>query len=410
MRVVIGLLCCLSLPAADVSELRRFLDTDRIFELHRTLQRSDGNDDETLLIKTIVAARVGRESDAIANMRTFLAAHPDSLMNRKVYEELASALVRTGRYGEAADAWAAALRLTPNSDKDRSDNTNTQRLYDSLRNVPAQGVEFQKNSAIQAQHNRLGSWNVPVQVNGQASEWIFDTGANWSTLAESEAVRLKLRLRETGTYVSGSTGRKNPLRLAIADDLDLGLARVRNVVFLVLTDDALSVAPLQYQIKGILGLPVLRALGRITLNAQGQISVQEKSPISAEEPNLFFHELTPLVEVLHREHRLQMFLDTGANATFGYPSLKRALSKNEIDTFKRKREKMAGAGGMIKRRTEVVPTLHLELLSRLLNIPNVSFLSAQPSGDAGYRDGVLGMDGLAGGFILDFRIMQFHVE
>ena len=40
----------------------------------------------------------------------------------------------------------------------------------------------------------------------------------------------------------------------------------------------------------------------------------------------------------------------------------------------------------------------------------VSMVGQQPVGDNGYRDGTLGMDGLASGFTLDFRVMQLRLD
>jgi hypothetical protein len=45
-----------------------------------------------------------------------------------------------------------------------------------------------------------------------------------------------------------------------------------------------------------------------------------------------------------------------------------------------------------------------------LKLTNVSLLVTQPAGDVRYRDGVLAMDGLVGGFTLDFRGMQLRLD
>jgi hypothetical protein len=78
--------------------------------------------------------------------------------------------------------------------------------------------------------------------------------------------------------------------------------------------------------------------------------------------------------------------------------------------LKRKRDKTAGAGGMVTRKIEMAPTLHLEILGRSIGLVNLTPLTSQPAGDARYRDGVIGMDALLGGFTLDFRAMQLRLE
>jgi hypothetical protein len=105
-----------------------------------------------------------------------------------------------------------------------------------------------------------------------------------------------------------------------------------------------------------------------------------------------------------------LFLDTGANATFVYPSFRESLTKGEITGLKRKPDKTGGVGGTVSRMSEVLPTLHLEILGRTTELTSVSLLLKQPTGSKCSRDGVLGMDALQGGFTLDFRSMQLRLD
>jgi predicted aspartyl protease len=323
---------------------------------------------------------------------------------------MASTLVRLGRYGDAALALSEVLRLTPPNDIDRTDTENSRAFYESLADVAPQTVEFGEETAVQAEFNPLGSWNVPVEVNGHKGTWIFDTGANWSTVSESEAAEMGLALRETNTYVKGSTGKKNPLRVAIAGDLRFGNAHLRNVVFLVLSDKALYVGPLKYQIRGILGIPVLRALGRVSMSAKGVVRIEAKGASAEGEPNLFLDGWDLIVDVRHGDRRLEMNLDTGANATSLNPSSRDALKPDEIASLKSERDKTAGAGGVMTRKTQVLPTFRLDILGRTEELTKVTVVGQQPTGDKSYRDGTLGMDALMSGFTLDFRAMQLRLD
>jgi predicted aspartyl protease len=317
---------------------------------------------------------------------------------------------RLGRYGEAAEAWSQALQRTPASDPDRVDEANTAQLNEALREVPAQTVRLDNSQTVQARRNGLGSWNVPVAVNGEAGDWIFDTGANMSTITESEARRMKLVVRETTTYVSGSTGKKNPLRLAIVNNLRFGGSRFDNVVFLVLENQSLFVAPIKQQINGILGLPVIRALGWVAMSPEGLMRIGAATAAKPGDPNLFFQELTPMMTAAHSGHELQMFLDSGNNTTFLYPSSRQALSTLERSHLTKKKEQMGGAGGSTKRSAEMIPSLTFDILGRQIELKALSLVSKQPSRGMGHRDGVFGADVLARGFTLDFRAMQFRLQ
>ena len=410
MRYLLGLICCLSLTTPEVAQLRQLQEKSRFFELREALQKAGWDNPENLFYRGLVESRFGQERAAVVDLQKFLAASNDQGLHRKANEEMASALVRLGRYGDAALALSEVLRLTPPNDIDRTDTENSRAFYESLADVAPQTVEFGEETAVQAEFNPLGTWNVPVEVNGHKGTWIFDTGANWSTVSESEAAEMGLALRETNTYVKGSTGKKNPLRVAIAGDLRFADAHLKNVVFLVLSDKALYVGPLKYQIRGILGIPVLRALGRVSMSAKGVVRIEAKGASAEGEPNLFLDGWDLIVDVRHGDRRLEMNLDTGANATSLNPSSRDALKPDEIASLKTERDKTAGAGGVMTRKTQVLPTFRLDILKRTEELTKVTVVGQQPTGDKSYRDGTLGMDALMSGFTLDFRAMQLRLD
>ena len=409
MRVFTGLLCCLALAAGDLSHLRELADKKQMFELRAALQQRGWKDSETVFYRALVESRLGQEAAGIEHLEKFLATHPPRDLEQPAYEELASAQLRLGRYGETARAIAAALQVMPKTDENRSDTENDRKLYESLRDVPPQSIEFGEDTPVEAKFNAIGSWNVPLEVNGRPAEWIFDSGANLSALTESEAARLGLRVLESTAYVKGSTDKKNALRLAVAPDLRFGRARLKNVVLLVLSDESVYIGPLKYQIRGILGFPVLRALGQVGISAKGQVHVGSNAA-AVGDANLFFDDLRPIVEVRHADHRLLMFVDTGANASTGYPSFRAALTKDEIAKLTKQQDQTGGAGGVITRRIDTVPFIRLEFLGRPTELKKLTLVSTEPPAKSRYLAGVIGMDALMGGFTFDFRAMQLRLE
>jgi len=396
VRLLIGLLVFAAIAAGDVARLHELADARQFFVLREVLQQRGWNSADTLFYRGMVESRFGQEAKGIDDLNRFLATHPSPDQHRKAYEELAAALTREGRYGEAARNLAEALRMTPQDERTDID-------------IPPQSVAFGQDVPVRATFNELGSWDVRVDVNGHPSQLIFDTGANWSTLSAGEAQRLGLETRASDTYVRGSTGKKNALRLTVANDLQLGRAHLKHVIFLVLSDDSLFVGPLKYQIHGFLGLPVLRALGRVGIAANGDLRI-EPGRTARGSPNLFFDGKAPIVEVRHDDYRMQMLLDTGANASVLHRSFRSTLTKDEIALLTAGNERTGGAGEVIARRTEIVRTLRLVVSRRPVDLSDVSLLTTAPEGDARYRDGVLGTDALRRGFTLDFRAMQLRLD
>jgi hypothetical protein len=409
MSYILAVACCVTLTAGDLSQLRQLQEKDRIFDLRDALGKLGGDASETLLYRAIVDGRFGHEREAVEQFRAFLARNPGRDLERVARYELSSALTRLGKCNDAAAELAAALRLTPPGEAGRADIENGRALLLSVSGLPAQTVEFGPPTPVEAHRNELGLWTVPVEINSQRGDWLLDTGASLSTVSESEARRMGLAIRETHGYALGSTQARNPVRLGVAADLRLGSARIHNVVFFVLADDALRMPPLKRPLQGILGMPELRALGCLELSAQGTLTIGCSAQSSPGRPNFFLRGLMPVVQVVHSGHNLQMALDTGARATVLYPSFRDAMAQWEQYQLAAERaETFSGAGGSAHVQARRVSSIQLDILGRALFLQAVSLLSQAPPGAAG--DGVLGIDAVAGGFRLDFGAMQFALK
>lgn len=416
MRVAIGLLLFSlsgrSLAAADEGELRKLEETKRIFDLRRALDQTTGDGQDIRYYRALIEARFGQEEISVDHFREFLASNPNETMRRKSHEEVANALIWLGRYGDAAVELVQVLQLMAQGDPERGPTRALLEVCNSLKDVSPQTVEFGTGRPLTARFNNLGSWNVPVEANGRNAEWVIDTGMTFSTVTESEAKRVRLELRDSGGRGgSDHTGKQLPFRLAVASDVRIGAAHLRNVVFVVVADNALAFGPFGSQrLHGIVGLPAIRALGSIAVSNRGEVRIHSDSPkVHQNDPNVFFDGLTPIVEVRHAGRAAPMKLDTGGDTTYLYSSFRETLTPDERSKLKRQRRGFSGMGGSIKLETELVPHLELELPGRTVGLREVSLRLDSPPG-SGYSNGLLGMDALKGGFILDFRIMRLELD
>lgn len=395
MKALTLLLVCSTLVAADLEPLRQLTRDKRFFILRRELENSPAGVSSTLFYRGVVACRFGREETGIALLQQFLATNPDLESAREAQQEISSAWVRLGRYDEATRSW-------PNADP----------LIASLRDFPPESAGIVEGPAVKATRNRLGSWDVPLQVNGVSAQLIFDTGANFSTLSESEARRMGLSIRDSQATIAGATRNDNPVRVA-SGDIALGGAHVRNVVFLVFADKAMYVAALRLHMRGMLGLPAIRALGRVGISRDGMVRIHPPEAAAAgvqDGPNLFFDSQTPVVELSHGERRLQMVFDTGAFSSEFYPSFRGALSSEEASGIRHARQKVTGVGGtIVKRKIEQLPELWVDVMGRRLTIRKANFTPLLDDGKR-YWDGVIGIDALEGGFLLDFQAMRVTLD
>src|SRR5215831_4053365 len=142
MWLLIGFLLFAALAAGDVARLHELADTRQFFLLREALQQPGWKNADTLFYRGMVESRFGQEPNGINDLTRFLASHPSADLQRKAYEELAAALGRQGRYGEAARNVTEALRLTPPGE--RTDIANTQEVFAALAGTPSQSVTFGK--------------------------------------------------------------------------------------------------------------------------------------------------------------------------------------------------------------------------------------------------------------------------
>jgi hypothetical protein len=128
---------------------------------------------------------------------------------------------------------------------------------------------------VTSRNNPLGLITTELTVNGVRSEWILDTGANESVISRSLASQLHLPTLPGVAHTSGGvTGIENELHVALLPKLPLGGVTTHNVVLMVLDDANLTIPNGNggsYRIAGIIGFPVLRALGRITFHHDGTL-------------------------------------------------------------------------------------------------------------------------------------------
>jgi hypothetical protein len=111
-------------------------------------------------------------------------------------------------------------------------------------------------------HSRPASPAAPG--SGKAANYIFDTGANFSVLSESEARRLGLSVRGApGSHGTDAAGTSVPYRVALAGRVSVGDFEVRNVLFLVARDDRQPFVDLPAGSRGVLGFPVALAFETI---------------------------------------------------------------------------------------------------------------------------------------------------
>lgn len=173
------------------------------------------------------------------------------------------------------------------------------------------------------------------------TNFIFDTGANLSTVPQSTAKSLGMEILPADLEVGTITGAKVPAQLAVCPEMNLGNIKIHNAVFLVLNDSALSFPQIGYKIYGVLGFPVMEALREIQITRDDWFIVPEEQTRIEHPSNMAMNGLTPLIYIDGKHYSF----DTGADNTQLYYSYYLEHQSEIKENYEPERIRFGGAGG-----------------------------------------------------------------
>jgi len=246
-------------------------------------------------------------------------------------------------YGEA---WAAINDILENyhaqlSADERDDYVNTRKIWGALRGEPAQQVIIAESTKLQFTRDKVMLTNLKVKSGEAEEDFVFDTGANLSTVTKSTARTFGMRIMpDTQIEVGAITGIKVNAELAVCPSFKIGEIEVRNAVFLVFPDSALAFPQIGYQITGIIGFPVIEAFGDFQITRKDELIVN-RTFITCTEQNLALDFLTPILQLDGDNYSF----DSGARGTQLYQKYFRKHRQEISKRYKVTQLSYSGAGG-----------------------------------------------------------------
>lgn len=272
-----------------------------------------------------------------------------------------------------------------------NDYNNEIKIWNTLKVVPKQKIYKNKDCYLPIKKDKVGLSTINVNCTKYKEDFIFDTGANFSTISKSIAEKFNMRILDTDFMVTSSTGNKVSSKLAIADSLYLGSILVKNVVFLVFEDKYLSFPQADYYIKGIIGFPVIKAMQEIQLIGSDKIFIP-KNPNTYELNNFALDGFTPSIAVLYNSDTLNFHFDTGADHTSLYQKFyykyKNYIEKNYPQT----KFNTGGVGGIVSFDGYNVKTIPLKIGSQKATLHNIELHKSHIGLRDEYFHGNLGND------------------
>jgi gag-polyprotein putative aspartyl protease len=409
MRLNFALVTLFFSPAlwvlAERSELSKQSDAHQMFLLRDDVSRHPGSPD---FYAAEVACAFNDTATCEERFKKVIASEPNSMAAKQVHHVLAYAAFREGRYGRAFREIDALLAIDPKDD----DAKDTRPFFDALSHFPDQEVQESETSKETVQ---MDGGKLSLLINGRKASYFFDTGANLSTLSESEALRLGMEIKDVnaGGGSADINGNRVLFRVALANSLALGGIVLNNVAFLVASNERQPFVDMEPGQRGLIGLPVLRALGSIKWSRAGIVDV-DRSPRRANmaAANLCFDDLSLIAEASFEQHELPFVLDTGATTTDLWPKFAGVAGDLIRKSGTRESQTVTGMGGSQKFDATSIPKVVLRLGGRSVTLQPAHILKTQQKAETRWFYGNLGIDllGQAQDVAIDFRTMTLELD
>lgn len=381
MRIILFLICLFigsTLLAADTKKLDSLLNRRHFFELKRELESSTYANlpaYRKLYYQAFLHNFFHELITSNEEILILLEKYKKQLTDNEIGNLLMKKIdnhVKLYQYQDAHLTTQLLLRKYKHAmnAEERDDARNSDIIWKGLANVPPQTTTISRETQIAYRRDLAGLMNIPVSFADSTYYFVFDTGANLSVITESYARKSNLRMLNVKFKVRAITGLQVNASLGIADELKLGNISVKNAVFMVFPDSALSFARGVYTIKGIIGFPIIEQLQEIRINKNAMTIPQ--TAVDRNIRNFGVDELLPVITVAYNTDTLAFTFDTGAQFTFLNEPFYRQYKKL-IDTAGKSLDmQVGGAGGVTKTKAFKLPQIEINVAGRSALIKDVS--------------------------------------
>jgi predicted aspartyl protease len=281
--------------------------------------------------------------------------------------------------------------------------------------VPRQQTVFPIDTGAETipwKRDTLGLIEIPVYMGDTSVSSIFDTRANISSIMESDAKRLGVHMLGV-KYREGSglTGETFQVALGVADSLRFGDILVRNVVFQVMPDSILYIAPFDFHLHLILGYPVIAQLREVHILRSGSLVIPAR-PTASPLRNLAMSGLDPILFCTINKDTLIFEFDTGASSSIFYDNFYHRFEKEVRQNGKPDSVSTGGAGGMARQKVSILREVRINVGNQTAVLKKVTVNNDPIPDTKKLTYGNLGQDlmGLFGETILNFDSMYIDFK
>ena len=247
----------------------------------------------------------------------------DQLLLGKYYDELTESekieyhFIKISHYRKKYEynkAYAEVIKLEQFTEKinpfRKGDLQQYRATFSSLQRVPPTTVTKPAYDSIQLEKIWANLY-IPVSINGNMINFVFDTGSEKSLISKSSAVKFGLKILETETEITGTTGARAETNLGIAEQVMIGNTIYENAVFEVIEDSLLGVPEYDFYFDGLIGLNLLYPLRSVTLTSSNAF-ITMRDTVHHVRNNLALFNFNNRVAISFRDDTIPVKFDTGA--------------------------------------------------------------------------------------------------
>jgi hypothetical protein len=347
-------------------------------DLQKQLENSNLSKENRIYIQSVVNNVFGKPQQSKQLLEQFFRRGdlPDSLIFA-LTKVLNDSYVKLFEYANAYKSQKYLLDRFPRyfSPDELEEETRVMNIWKALKSIPKQVTRSAGDAVLPMTRNYLGLQTLPVTINAKSEDFVFDTGAGFSTVTESFAVRTGLRVLQGEPVVirSGVTGTGTLVKLGIADKLVIGNTSVRNVVCLIFPDSSLTfkLPDSSFRLDAVLGFPVIKELGMVNIYPD-KIEIKSPDQKVTYEPNMAIDLLKPIIFLKYNGKELPFTFDSGASETILSEVFYKEF-KSLVDSIGNpKNVSVGGAGGLRTMQMVLLPGISFECLGEKIIMKEVN--------------------------------------
>lgn len=414
LLLLVTLACGLHAPAqtrADqrLGELLNGGDLFRLREEYPRLKDSLSIDMLDLLARSQLGVGFNRPEEAAPALDSLLLLHQDALGAESTLSMAALRamnLLNLGMYAQAGAAGGDLVRVLEGSLPFESyfGLVYIERIGKALADVPAPRLERpDRTVTVPMKCEAVGRGHhlyIPVEVNGQTRDFVFDTGCSSGCfVSEHYAEEVGLRIVADSIPVSGMA--VGFVRLAVADSLRIGEMVYRHPYFLVAPPDPEVDA--EFAFDGVIGCDLLRAVGEVVVDNETGVFRFPAQP-SDGEPDMYLSGNIPRVRIEYDGEPFEMVFDTG-NVKSGLDSGFAQRFPDAVAGLARHKTRHGGFGGIEEFEAVTLPEFRIRAAGRDITLHDTEVICNEAEGGTLLTVGSLGAD-----FVRSFRRLTINYE